>query len=131
MAVEGLLVAVGGLEGANRGRAVYIEFAAVLSAVGLEWDEHQVVAALVLDRQEAFPEGAHALRVVLAPLGVDWKVEVSLFPFLYQSLPSVHRTHRSHLRIPRPLPLWPPNVAPVGTEHHLYSTLFARALCKS
>ena len=75
MAVEGLLVAIGGLEGANRGRAVYVELAAVLGAVGLEWDEHQVVAALVVDRAEALPEGAHALRVVLAPLGVGLKLK--------------------------------------------------------
>ena len=64
-----------GFEGANRGCAVYIELAAVLGAVGLERDEHQIVAALVADRSEPRPEGAHALRVVLAPLGVDWKLK--------------------------------------------------------
>ena len=74
-AVEGFFERVCGFEGANRGRAVYIELAAVLGAVGLERQEHQVVAALVLDRAEALSEGAHALRVVLAPLGVGWKLK--------------------------------------------------------
>ena len=71
-------MAVGRLEGANRWRALRVELAAVLGAVGLKRQEHQVVAALVTNREEAFPEGAHTLRVVLAPLGVDRKLKDAL-----------------------------------------------------
>ena len=40
MAAEGFFERVGGFEGAKRGRTVYVELAAALGAVGLEWDDY-------------------------------------------------------------------------------------------
>ena len=40
VAAEGFFERVGGFEGAKRGRTVYVELAAALGAVGLEWDDY-------------------------------------------------------------------------------------------